>query len=53
MGMALETQVLENYESKIKELLATGTDLDELERLYSELMVILEHQMDSFQETQS
>ena len=51
--MALETQVLENFESKIKELLAAGVDLEELERLYAELMVILQHEMDVFQEKQS
>ena len=51
--MSMETQILENFESKIKELLAAGTDLEELERLYSELMVILQHEMEVFQEKQS
>lgn len=53
MGMAQETQILESFESKIKELLAAGTDLNELERLYAELMVILKHEIDAFIEKQS
>ena len=53
MGMAQEIQILENFESKIKELLAAGTDLEELERLYSELMVILQHEIDAYLDKQS